>query len=76
MPRYFFHLTDGRRQFTDSAGVELPGIWAMRQHAAKQIRELRGAMPETNLQDWTGWKIIAADNIGNTLFEVGFDVRR
>jgi len=32
MPRYFFHFTDGREQFTDSTGVELSGIGAM-QHA-------------------------------------------
>ena len=73
MPRYFFHFTDGRQKFTDSTGVELPGIGAMRQHAAQQIRDLRGVLPGVKLQDWLGWKIIAVDSIGNTVYEIGFD---
>ena len=73
MPRYFFHFTDGRQQFTDSTGVELPGIAAMQQHAAEKIRELREAMPGVKLQNWSNWKIIAADGVGNTLYEIGFD---
>ena len=28
MPRYFFHFTNGRQTFTDSTGVELPGVAA------------------------------------------------
>ena len=73
MPRYFFHFTDGRQQFSDSTGVELPGIPAMRQHATEKIRELREAMPGVKLQNWRDWKIIATDGVGNTLFEIGFD---
>ncbi|HXZ21272.1 MAG TPA: hypothetical protein VEH78_00740 [Pseudolabrys sp.] len=73
MPRYFFHFTDGRRKFTDSTGVELPGTAAVRQHAVEQIRELRGAMSEVKLQKWLGWKIIADDSAGNTVFEIDFD---
>ena len=73
MPRYFFHFTDGRQQFTNSTGVELPGIAAMQLHAAEKIRELREAMPGVKLQNWSNWKIIAADGVGNTLYEIGFD---
>jgi hypothetical protein len=73
MPRYFFHFTDDHQQFTDSTGVELPGIAGMRQHAAEKIRELREAMPGVKLQNWSNWKIIAADGVGNTLYEIGFD---
>jgi len=73
MPRYFFQFTDGRQRFTDSTGVELPSILAVRQHAARQIRELRGLIPDVNLQNWLGWKIIAVDSIGNPVYEIGFD---
>jgi len=73
MPRYFFHFTDGRRTFTDAAGVELPGIAAMRQHAVAQIRELRAAMSEPKLQNWSSWKIIADDGTGDSVYEIGFD---
>jgi Domain of unknown function (DUF6894) len=73
MPRYFFHFTNGRQKFTDSAGVELPGIGATRQHAAQKIRELRDVMPGVKLQNWLDWKIIAVDSIGNTVHEIGFD---
>ena len=73
MPHYFFHFTDGHRQFTDSAGVDLAGIAAAQQHAADKIRGLRDAMPGVKLQNWLGWKIIAVDSVGNTVYEVGFD---
>jgi hypothetical protein len=73
MPRYFFHFTDGRQQFTDSTGVELPSIEAMRQHAMQQIRELRDAIPSVKLQNWSHWKIVVVDNVGNTAYKIGFD---
>ncbi|MGA8934126.1 MAG: hypothetical protein WB522_07650 [Pseudolabrys sp.] len=73
MPRYFFHFTDGRRTFTDVAGVELSGVAAMRQYAAEEIRRLRSAMPDVKVQNWLDWKIIAVDSVGNTVYEVGFD---
>ena len=73
MPRYFFHFTNGGQTFTDSTGVELPGIAAMRQHATEQIRQLRSVMPGVKFQNWLGWKIIAADIVGNTVYEIGFD---
>ncbi len=74
MPRYFFHFTDGRRTFTDVVGVELSGVAAMRQYAAEELRRLRSVMPDEKLQNWLGWKIIAVDSVGNTIYEVGFDV--
>jgi hypothetical protein len=73
MPRYFFHFTNGRQNFPDSTGVELPGIAAMRQHATEQILQLRSVMPGVKLQNWLGWKITVVDNVGNTVYEVGFD---
>ena len=73
MPRYFFHLTDGCRTYADAAGVELPDISATRQYATEQTRQLRRVMSEPMLQAWSCWKVIAADSIGNTVYEIGFD---
>jgi len=44
VPRYFFHFSDGTRQFTDGAGQELSGLAAVRAHATKQVREIKAAM--------------------------------
>jgi hypothetical protein len=74
MPRYFFHISDGKRTFTDSIGVELTGIAAARSQVTAQIREMRGTLSERTLQDWSGWTITVADAKGKTLFEIGFDL--
>jgi len=71
MPRYFFHLTDGTIELTDSTGVELPGIASMRQHATEQIRKLSDAVPKHKIAIWSKWKIIAVDSTGNKVFEIG-----
>ena len=74
MPRYFFHFGDGKHTFTDSMGIELPGIVAARKHAASQIRDMRATLPKGRLQDWAGWTMTAVDTTGNTLFDLGFDL--
>lgn len=74
MPRYFFHFSDGKRTFTDSIGIELTGIAAVRSQATAQIREMRGALSERTLQDWSDWKMIVIDAAGKAVFEVGFDL--
>ena len=76
MPHYFFHFTDGHRQFTDSVGVDLAGISAAQLYAAEKIRGLQAAMPGVKLQNWLGWKIIAVDSVGNIVYEIGFDPTR
>jgi hypothetical protein len=74
MPRYFFHFSDGKRIFTDAAGVELMSVLAARLQATDQIREMRSALSERTLQDWSDWKLIVADTEGKTVLEVGFDL--
>jgi hypothetical protein len=73
--RYFYHFSDGKRTFTDSHGVELIGIAAIRANAVAQIRELRSLLSEHGIQDWAAWKIIVADAKGQTVFEIGFDLK-
>jgi len=74
MPRYFFHFSDGKRTFTDAAGVELNGIAAARAHAIAQIRDMRDAQSEHALQNWAAYKMLVVDAEGKTIFEAGFDL--
>jgi hypothetical protein len=30
-------------------------------------------MPGVKVQNWRGWKIVAVDKVGNTIYEIGFD---
>ena len=75
MPRYFFHFSDGKRQFTDAAGHDLPGIAAARAHAKQQVHEISAAMCHPQIQDLSGWSLKAVDVEGRTVCEIGFDLR-
>jgi len=75
VPLYFFHFSDGKRTFTDSTGVELTGIAAVRERATAQIREMKGALSERTLQSWSGWKMIVVNAEGKTVFEIGFGLK-
>ena len=75
MPRYFFHLSDGKRQFTDDTGVELPGMAAVRGHASKHVRELKVAMCHPNIQDLSGWSMTVHDASEKPVFKISFDQR-
>lgn len=72
MPRYFFHFSDGKRQFTDSSGVELSGMGAARAHATNQVRDLKAAMCHPYVQDLSGWSMSVIDAKGGTVFAIGF----
>jgi hypothetical protein len=46
MPRYFFHISDGRRTYPDPLGIALPSLEAAKAHArqdAQALSELMGA---------------------------------
>jgi hypothetical protein len=74
MPLYFLHFSDGKRTFSDSIGVELTGIAAARSNATAQIRDMRSALSEHTLQDWSGWTMIVVDEKGKTHLKIGFDL--
>ena len=74
MSRFFFHFSDGTRTFTDTTGIELAGIAAIRKHARAQIRDMVSVITERNFQDWAGWKMIVLDAFGKTILEVSFDL--
>ncbi len=75
MPRYFFHFSDGKRQFTDSSGHELSGMAAARAHATQHARELKAAMSDPHIQDFSGWTMTVVDGNGKTVFHFSFDLK-
>jgi len=75
VPRYYFHFSDGKRQFTDNVGFELSGLAATRKHAAQQVRELKAAMCDPHIQDLSGWSMSVADAKGDIVFALSFDLR-
>lgn len=75
MPRFFFHFSDGKRQFSDSTGHELSGMQAARAHATKHVRELKAAMCDPHVQDLSGWTMTVVEAGGRTVFVLGFDLK-
>ncbi len=73
VPRYFFHFSDGKRQFTDSSGHELSGMAAARAHATQHARELKAAICDPEIQDLSGWTMTVVDANGKTVFDISFD---
>lgn len=72
MPRYYFHFSDGKRQFSDAAGFELQGVAAARTHAIRHARELKAAICYPHIQDLSGWTMTVADTSGRTVLEIDF----
>ena len=68
MPRYHFDLHDGARFTTDETGVELEGIKAARQEAARRLAELaQEILPDDDrreviieVKDETGQRVLVA----------------
>lgn len=68
MPRYFFHLTDGKNVLNNHKGIDLPGSAAARENAADLARDLRHEkMPHWN---WAGWFVSIVDAHGRKVDEV------
>ena len=56
MPRYYFHLTDGKQVLNNHKGIDLPGNAAAREDAVALARDLEHGvvMPGWN---WRGWSL-------------------
>ncbi len=69
MPRYFFHLTDGKNVLTNHKGVDLAGNAAARDNAAVLARDLKhgAAMPGWS---WNGWFVAIVDPHGKKIDEL------
>ena len=75
MPRYYFHFSDGKREFADTVGCELRGLAEARVHSAVQVRDLKAVLCAPSLADLSGWSMRVADTGGKTVYEIGFDLR-
>ena len=64
MPRYFFHLTFGRRTVPDEEGVELPDRTAAREEALAVVRDLANPELRGNPRRWASWFLEVADATG------------
>ena len=64
MPRYYFHLTDGKQVLNNHKGIDLPGNAAAREDALALARDLKhgAVMPGWN---WTGWFVAIVDQHGH-----------
>jgi hypothetical protein len=69
MPRFYFHLTDGKKTLSNHKGVDLPGDGAARLDAVALARDLKNgaALPGW---DWTGWFVAIVDQHGRKVDEV------
>jgi len=69
MPRYFFHLTDGKHVLNNHQGIDLPGNAAAREDAVALARDLKNGktMPGWN---WSGWFVSVVDSHGHKVDEV------
>jgi len=61
MPRYRFHLRDGKRTVPDYWGSNFPHDKAAIAEARQAVRDLRDAPPD---EDWTHWVIEVVDETG------------
>jgi hypothetical protein len=73
MPRYYFHLTDGKDVLKNSKGLELPGNAAAREEAVVLARDLKDGkvMPG---RKWRGWSVAIIDQHGHRVDSVPIDV--
>ena len=63
MPRYFFHLSDGKQVLNNHKGIDLSGNAAAREDALVLARDLKhgAVMPGW---DWGGWFVMIVDAHG------------
>src|SRR5262249_60502869 len=69
MPRYYFHLSDGKQVLNNHKGIDLSGNAAAREDALVLARDLKhgAVMPGW---DWSGWLVVIVDEHGHKGDEV------
>jgi len=75
VPRFYFHFSDGKHRFSDTAGSDLVGLQAARAHATAQVRELKAAFCASAIRDLSGYTMTVTDDRGRTVFVLGFDLK-
>ena len=70
MPRYFFHVHDGR-EIRDDEGVDLPGVSEARQQAIIASGEM---LRDYGTEFWGGqrWQMYVVDEVGKTVVRLNF----
>ena len=67
--RLFFHLKSKHQAIPDDAGVKVVDLQDARTQVLRAIEDLR----EQNVQDWSGWTLVAVDETGTVVFTVSLD---
>ena len=75
MPRFYFHFSDGKRRYSDTAGHELSGLAAARAQATVQVRELKAALCASAIHDLSDYSMTVTDDRGRRVFVLGFDLK-
>jgi hypothetical protein len=70
MPRYFFHVMDGRA-LVDAEGTELAGLDEVRAEAIRTAGEM---LADKGMLFWKGtaWQMTVADEAGDTVLTLRF----
>jgi hypothetical protein len=69
MPRYYFHLTDGKTVLNNHQGMDLPGNAAAREDAVDLARDLKHGKKMPGWK-WDGWFVAVIDDKGHKIDEV------
>ena len=69
MPRYYFHVTDGRETLENPKGMDLPGNAAAREEAVVLANELRHGKAKPG-RSWQGWFVTIKDQHGHQVDSV------
>ena len=67
MPKFFYHITDGDRTFSDANGVELKNIEEARRHLVSYIYELKSFLYEKKIYEWADWAVVLKNNKDETI---------
>jgi hypothetical protein len=69
MPRYYFHLTDGKEVLKGEEGIEFPGNAAAREEALRLAQNLKEGTLAPGCS-WDGWFISIVDKHGHEVDRV------
>jgi uncharacterized protein DUF6894 len=69
MPRYYFHLTDGKEILSNQKSLDLPGDAAAREDAMVLARDLKRGRVMAD-RDWAGWLVTVVDEHGHEIESV------
>lgn len=73
MPRYTFHLTDGKEVLKAPRALDLPGRAAARDEALRFARELKQEQARSD-RSWQGWFVEVKDRHGKVIERIAVDL--